>query len=206
MKITRKKAIIGIVVFLVLLGAGLAVKKMFFSTPKVTFVTADAVRMDLEESVLATGIIKAYKTVAVGSQVTGQLQTLHVALGDRVKKGQLLAEIDPVLQKKSLMNAEAEVVNLRAQKRSKQALLKQYELAFKRQSRMSAQDAASKADLESAQAQLESTRYDIAALDAQIKKAVIAADKESANLKYYWIYAPIDGAVQPSSPWPRWIP
>ncbi len=195
MKLTRKRAIIAMVALLVLLGAAFSVWKICFDKPKVTFVTADVVKMDLEESVLATGIIKAFKTVAVGSQVTGQLQTLHVALGDRVKKGQLLAEIDPVLQKQALMNAEAEVLNLRAQKRSKQALLKQYELAWKRQSLMNARDAASKADLESAQAQLESTRCDIQALDAQIRKAVIAVDKEKANLRYFRIYAPIDGTV-----------
>lgn len=191
---TRTKTIAGIVALL-LLGGGLAVRKVVFSTPGVTFITADAVRMDLEESVLATGIITAFKTVAVGSQVTGQLQTLHVKLGDRVKKGQLLAEIDPVLQKNTLRDAEAEVENLAAQKRSKQALLKQYECAYRRQGRMNAQDAASRADLESAQAQLESTRCDIAALDAQIKKARISVDKERANLRYFWIYAPMDGTA-----------
>ena len=73
----------------------MAVAKIYFSEPKVTYITAPVTRMDLEESVLATGILEAYKTVEVGAQVNGQLKTLHVALGDTVKKGQLLAEIDP---------------------------------------------------------------------------------------------------------------
>jgi macrolide-specific efflux system membrane fusion protein len=60
---------------------------------------------------------------------------------------------------------------------------------------MAAKDAASRADLESAQAQLESTRYEIAALDAQIKKAVIAVDTARANLGYTRINAPMDGVV-----------
>jgi macrolide-specific efflux system membrane fusion protein len=195
MNVSRRNIVIVIAALVVLVGGGVAVHRIFFSKPKALPITAAVVRMDLEESVLATGIVKAFKTVAVGSQVTGQLQTLHVKLGDRVKKGQLLAEIDPVLQKNTLRNAEAEVENLAAQKRSKQALLKQYELAYRRQSRMITQDAASRADLESAQAQLESTRCDIASLDAQIKKALIAVDKEWANLRYFWIYAPIDGTV-----------
>ena len=192
---SRKRIIVGTIAILVLLGTGFAVKKFFFSTAKTSFITAIVVKMDLEENVLASGTLKAFKTVAVGAQVSGQLKTLHVALGDKVKKGQLLAEIDPVLQQNTLKDSEAQVENLRAQKRSRQALLKQYDLAWQRQSQMNARDAAPKADLESAQAQLESTRYDIAALEAQIKKAVIAVDTARANLGYTKIIAPIDGAV-----------
>ena len=66
-------------------------------------------------------------------RVNGQIKTLHVSLGDKVKKGQLLAEIDPVLTQNTLKDAEAQVDNLQAQKRSKQALLKQYALAYQRQ-------------------------------------------------------------------------
>ncbi|MGB9081435.1 MAG: macrolide transporter subunit MacA [Desulfuromonadaceae bacterium] len=192
---SRKRIIVGTIALLALLGTGFAVKKFFFSKAKASFITADVVKMDLEESVLASGTLKAFKTVAVGAQVSGQLKTLHVALGDKVKKGQLLAEIDPVLQQNTLKDSEAQVENLRAQKRSRQALLKQYDLAWQRQSQMNAKDAASKADLESALAQLESTKYDIAALEAQIKKAVIAVDTARANLGYTRINAPIDGAV-----------
>ncbi|MDD2851421.1 MAG: macrolide transporter subunit MacA [Desulfuromonadaceae bacterium] len=191
----KKTVIISIIIALTILGSGLAAKKFFFSTPKATFITADAVKMDLEESVLASGTLKAFKTVAVGAQVSGQLKTLRVALGDKVKNGQLLAEIDPVIQKNALKDAEAQVENLRAQKRSRQELLKQYDLAYQRQKLMSAKDATSKADLENAQSQLESTRYDIAALEAQIKKAVIAVDTARANLEYTRINAPIDGVV-----------
>ncbi|MFA7061925.1 MAG: efflux RND transporter periplasmic adaptor subunit [Pedobacter sp.] len=192
---SRKRIIVGTIVLLAMLGSGLAVKKYFFSTPKATFITADAVRMDLEESVLASGTLKAFKTVAVGAQVSGQLKTLRVALGDKVRKGQLLAEIDPVIQKNTLKDSEAQVENLRAQKRSRQELLKQYDLAYQRQKLMSAKDATSKADMEIAQSQLESTRYDIAALEAQINKATIAVDTARANLEYTRINAPIDGVV-----------
>jgi macrolide-specific efflux system membrane fusion protein len=190
----KKTVIIAIIVILVVTAGGAAARK-FFAPQKISYITASAARLDLEESVLATGILKAFKTVAVGAQVNGQLKTLHVALGDKVKKGQLLAEIDPVLPHNTLKDAEAQVDNLQAQKRSKQALLKQYELAFQRQSQMNAKDAGSRADLESAQAQLDSTRHDIVALEAQIKKAVIAVDTARANLGYTRIHAPIDGTV-----------
>ncbi len=193
--LSRRKIIIGTTLLVIVLGAGMSVKKFFFSKPKATFITADVIKMDLDESVLASGTLKAFKTVAVGAQVSGQLKTLHVALGDKVKKGQLLAEIDPVIQQNALKDSEAQVENLRAQKLSRQSLLKQYELAWQRQKQMNAKDATSKADLESAQAQLDSTRHDIAALEAQVKKAVIAVDTSRANLGYTRINAPIDGVV-----------
>jgi macrolide-specific efflux system membrane fusion protein len=189
-----KKFILGVAALLALAAGAAAVKKTL-TPPKVSYITASATRMDLEESVLATGVLKAYKTVAVGAQVNGQLKTLHVALGDTVKKGQLLAEIDPVLARNTLADAEAQVKNLKAQRRSKQVLLNQYELACKRQSRITSVDAGSQADLESAQALLESTRYDIAALAAQIDQAVIAVDTARANFGYTRIHAPISGTV-----------
>jgi len=169
--------------------------KHFFAKEKTTYITANAARMDIEESVMANGILKAFKTVAVGAQVSGQLKSLHVALGDKVKKGQLLAEIDPVLQQNTLKDAEAQVENLRAQKRSTQALLKEYDLAYRRQGRMALKDAASQADLESAQASLDSTRHTIASLEAQITRAIIAVDTAKANLEYTRISAPMDGVV-----------
>ncbi len=179
----------------VLLGAGLLIRHYLQGEDKVTYITATPVRMDLEESVLASGILEAFKTVAVGAQVSGQLKTLHAALGDKVLKGELLAEIDPVLQQNTLKDAQAQVENLQAQKRSKQAMLKEYDLSYKRQVQMVARDAAPRADLESAQALLESTRQDIIALEAQIKKAVIAVDTAKANLGYTQISAPMDGIV-----------
>jgi macrolide-specific efflux system membrane fusion protein len=194
-KVSRKRAVIGALIVAALMGAGAAARQLFFAKTKTAFITADVVRGDLEESVLASGALKAFKTVAVGAQVSGQLKTLHVALGDTVKKGQLLAVIDPLVQQNNLKDAEAQVENLRAQKRAKQALLKQYELAYQRQSRMSARDAASMADLESAQAQLDSTRYDISALDAQITRGVIAVDTARINLEYTRISAPMEGVV-----------
>jgi macrolide-specific efflux system membrane fusion protein len=194
-KIPCKRIAITLIVLLVLVGAGLLVRHLFFAKAKVTYVTASAARMDIEESVLASGILKGFKTVAVGAQVSGQLKKLHVALGDKVKKGQLLAEIDSVTQVNALKDSEAQVENLRAQKLSKQALLKEYDLAYQRQRRMMAGDAASQADLESAQASLDGTRHDIASLDAQIKSAIIAVDTAKANLGYTQISAPMDGSV-----------
>ncbi|HOP41632.1 MAG TPA: biotin/lipoyl-binding protein [Geobacteraceae bacterium] len=112
---------------LAVFAIGAAIKafalKYYFSYEPVSYLTARVSRMDLEESVLASGSLQAIKTVAVGAQVSGQLKKLHVSLGERVEKGELLAEIDPVIQQNALKDAEAALENVQAQKRSKQALL-----------------------------------------------------------------------------------
>lgn len=193
--ITRKRSIIVLVSIAVLAGAGLLVRHFVFAKETPAYITASAARMNIEESVLASGTLQALKTVDVGAQVSGQLKRLHVQLGDQVKKGQLLAEIDPVLQQNALKDAEATQENVRAQMQAKKALLRQLELAYRRQKELTAQDAASKADLESAEAQFHTTRADLAALEAQLKKARIAVDTAKANLDYTRIVAPMDGVV-----------
>jgi membrane fusion protein, macrolide-specific efflux system len=192
---TRRIGIIALILIVLLGGSGLLARHFLFAKEVPSYITASAAAMDIEERVLASGTLNAFKTVDVGAQVSGQLKKLHVALGDRVKKGQLLAEIDPVLQRNALRDAEATLENVRAQKLSKQALLKQYVLALKRQNELITRDATAHADLESAQAQLDGTRADLAALDAQISKAAIAVDSAKANLDYTQIVAPMDGVV-----------
>ncbi len=193
--ITRRQLAIALTAVVILSGTSLLVRHVIFAKDPPAFITTGIARMDIEESVLASGTLEALKTVAVGAQVSGQLEKLHVRLGDQVKKGQLLAEIDPVLQQNSLKDAEASLENVQAQIRSKKALLQQYELAYRRQKELAAQDAASQADLESAQAQLDTARADLAALNAQAKKARIAVDTAKANLDYTRIVAPMDGVV-----------
>jgi macrolide-specific efflux system membrane fusion protein len=157
--------------------------------------TAPARIADLEETVLASGSVEAFEQVSVGAQVSGQLKTLKVALGDDVRKGQLVAEIDSLTQQNALKNAEAQLANVEAQKRAKEALLRQYELAYSRQQTMLAQDAGSRSDFEAAEATLATTRAEIAALDAQIRQAAIAVDSARVNLGYTQIVSPIDGKV-----------
>jgi macrolide-specific efflux system membrane fusion protein len=178
-----------------LLGAGLLARQLFGPGTPPAFITARPERMDLEQTVLASGTLSGSKTVDVGAQVSGQLKLLRVGLGDQVRKGQLLAEIDPVLQQYALSTAEAGVQSLQAQRDAQQALLRQYELAFRRQQQMVAREAGASADLESAQGALENTRATIASLDAQIVSGRIAVATARANLDYTRIVAPMDGTV-----------
>ena len=152
-------------------------------------------RGDIQTTVMTTGILQPLKKISVGAQVNGQLRKLHVRQGDRVKKGQLLAEIDPVLQQNELRNAQAELHSNRAQMQSDKALLKQYQLALTRQKNMARDSAGVQSDLESAQAQYDVQQEQLNMDNARLIQAEISVETAKANLGYTRIIAPIDGEV-----------
>lgn len=195
MKLSKKNRAILIAVGGLLI-TGLAVKWLFFSTPVASpYLTTDAVVADIEDSVLASGTIKAQKQVSVGSQASGQLKSLKVALGDKVKQGQLIAEIDSLTQQNALHSAEAALKDSRAQLVAKQATLAQSELTYKRQQTLTPLDAVSRADFETAQANLRIARAGVDQLKAQVDEAALAVDSARVNLGYTRIVAPMDGTV-----------
>jgi len=159
------------------------------------FVTAPVVIGNIEATVLATGTIQAYKQVSVGAQASGQLKALHVALGDEVKSGDLIAEIDPMTEQQALLNAQAALDVVRAQRLAQVAVLKQAQLEFERQKQMLGENATPRATYETAEATLGSTRANIAALDAQIVQSQAAVDAAKVNLGYTRISAPMAGEV-----------
>ncbi len=123
------------------------------------------------------------------------MKSLKVKLGDEVKQGELIGEIDDMTQQNDLRNAQAVLDARRAELRAKQATLKQAELAFARQRKMLAADASSRESFENAEATLNVTRSDIVALQAQIAQAEIEVDKARVNLGYTRIVSPMDGKV-----------
>lgn len=159
------------------------------------YITAEAQTRDLEQTVLANGTIEAQKQVSVGAQVSGQIKALHVALGDKVRKGELVAEIDDLTQQNALQDAEAALQNVQAQRASKLATQHNNQLTYLRQQKMVAGGVGVQADLDGAQATLAATSADIKALDAQIIQAQIAVNSAQVNLSYTQITSPIDGTI-----------
>ena len=194
---TRRKKILRYTLILIPVIALLAFARLtlFPSATAPNYLSATAARRDIQDTVLASGTIKAFKQVSVGAQASGQIKSLKVALGEQVKKGQLVAEIDSLTQENALKTAEAELEDTRAQLRAKEATLKQAGLAYLRQQQMLSQDASSRENYETAEATLNTTRADIAALKAQIDKGKISVDTARVTLGYTRITAPIDGVV-----------
>ncbi|NTX78184.1 efflux RND transporter periplasmic adaptor subunit [Serratia proteamaculans] len=183
----------------ILIGALLVILALvaFFlqSPPQTASVTAPARLGDIENAVLATGKLDAIERVNVGAQVSGQVKSLKVKLGDKVTKGQPIADIDDLPQRNDLRNAEAALNVAKADLQAKQALLKQAESRFKRQKRMLSDEAGSREDFETAEATLAATRAELIALNARIVQAQIEVDKKKVDLSYTRILAPMDGIV-----------
>lgn len=165
------------------------------SPSQAPYVTAQVRLGDIENAVLATGKLDAFERVNVGAQVSGQVKSLKVKLGDRVTKGQPIADIDDLPQRNDLRNAEAALNAAKADLQAKQALLKQAESRFKRQKRMLNDEASSREDFETAEATLAATRAELIALNARIVQAQIEVDKKKVDLSYTRILAPMDGIV-----------
>ena len=179
---------------LALCGAALLVPGTDDSAPQ-ALSAQPVTRGDIEQWVMATGVLKPSAQVNVGVQVNGQLKKLYVKQGERVKTGQLLAEIDPTLQQNDLRNAKAELNSARAQKISAEVLLKQYEKRLRREQKMARESAGVPAQLEEAEAQYYAQREQIKISQTQITQAEVNVETAEANLGYTRIVAPIDGEV-----------
>ena len=157
--------------------------------------TTPVSRGDIEQTVEATGVIDAYKLVSVGAQASGQIKSLKVQLGDSVKQGDLIAEIDATTQENQVLNAQATLDQVKAQRSVQQASLREAELEFARQQQMLAAEATSRAEYDAADAKLKTARAQIQSYDAQIKGRETELGTARANLAYTRIIAPMDGTV-----------
>ncbi|WP_122900297.1 efflux RND transporter periplasmic adaptor subunit [Acinetobacter sp. B51(2017)] len=181
-----------------LCAAAIAATAWYFFKPAPQtpqYITASVTKADLEDSVLATGVLEATKMVSVGAQVSGQVKKMHVQLGDQVKQGQLIAEIDSVRQSNDLETAKASIKNQQAQLAVRQANLAKVAAEYQRQQAMFAEDATSRAELESALASYKTAQADIAAINAQIEQSKLTLATAQEDLGYTKIKAPMDGTV-----------
>lgn len=161
----------------------------------VNFMTARAKIGTVEDSVLARGILKPAALVAVGAQVSGRITALNVAVGDVVKKGDPIAEIDPTAEENALRKAQAEMKQIKAERKEKEAVLAYQRCELDRQKYTLKQNASSQSVYDEALEQVNITLAQMASLDAQITKAELDVDKARTDLDHTKIIAPMDGTV-----------
>lgn len=159
------------------------------------YITAEARIVEFEQAVLASGVLEPARLVNVGSRASGQVIRLHVKVGDQVRAGQLITEIDSQPQRNSLRTAQAAQASIQAQSLARQVALRQAERAYERQARLRGLDATSQEALEAAEATRDSLSAEVAALVAQVRQADVAVDTARTELDYTRITAPIDGVV-----------
>ncbi|UXN75180.1 biotin/lipoyl-binding protein [Devosia sp. A8/3-2] len=121
------KAVTKIVLALVVIGGAGAAGWWLFAAPKAATVpnTVTVSRADIEQTVPASGVLQANSLVSVGAEVSGRIDAVNVKLGQDVKKGDVIAEIDSLNQENAVKAAQAALTAIRAQKRAQEATLVQ---------------------------------------------------------------------------------
>ena len=152
-------------------------------------------RGDLEDAVTATGILQPRDYVDVGTQVSGQLKKLHVKVGQTVKAGQLLAEIDPTVYRSRVDANRAQLRTQQAQLTDREAQLALAEQQLQRQQNMMRENATTQDAVQTAEAAAKSARAQIGVLQAQLEQTRSTLRGDEASLSYTKIYAPMSGTV-----------
>ncbi|EFE93577.1 macrolide transporter subunit MacA [Serratia odorifera] len=161
----------------------------------VNFKTVKVAKRDLQQNVLATGQLDAVRKVDVGAQVSGQLESLTVEIGDKVKKGQLLGVIDPQQAQNSIRESEATLRELHAQLNQAQAEQQLAAVTLQRNRELARLQAVSRQDLDKFATELAVKKAQVETTRAQIAKNQASLDTAKINLAYTRIEAPMDGDV-----------
>jgi HlyD family secretion protein len=179
--VKKNAKVIAILLIAALAITGLLIYRRAMASESTQYRFATVERGDIKSTVSATGTLGAVTTVSVGTQVSGKVTELFVDFNDQVKKGQLLARIDPLLAEQSVTDAQANLE--RAQAQYVQA---QRQHARNRELQNAGLVAAS---------EFETTQSGLAVAASSVKSARVALDRARQNLSYTNIYAPIDGVV-----------
>lgn len=177
--------------------AALAAGMWWWLKPKneINYLTEPVVRTNIAQTVSATGEISAAQLVDVGAQASGQIKKLHVTLGQQVKKGDLIAEIDSTSQLNNLNTNKAKLDTYQAQLVSAEIALRSADKKYQREQALWKEDATSREALEDAQDAFAAAKASVAELKSSIRQTQIAINTAEADLGYTRITAPMDGTV-----------
>ena len=157
--------------------------------------TAPVEKGEIAETVLATGSLNAVTTVQVGSQVSGTLQKILVDFNSPVRKGQVIAQIDPRLFEASVLQANGNLENARASLERAGVLVIDAERTYRRNRELVRDGFVSQADVDSAQTAYETALAQKRSAEAQLTQAKGQLAAAETNLRYTTIYSPVDGIV-----------
>lgn len=191
-KIRRKKKIIFIVFILILL----LIYYVFYPKNKQTnFVTQAVSRMDIYQSIEAIGKVYAKEQVDVGAQVSGQIIKLYVDIGDKVKEGDLIAQIDKDKQENDLNIYKAQLESAKANLESKEVALEIATKQYEREQSLYDKKATSLELLETLKNNYYTLKANVAELKAQVVQLEITLKNAEKDLGYTVIRAPMDGVI-----------
>ncbi len=169
--------------------------KAWFKDEPVSYITEPVIRKNIEKTVNATGEVKAIELVTVGAQTSGKIEYLPVKVGQRIQKGDLIAQIDSTTQENDVNSTKAKLTSLKAQLNAAEISAKIAEKQFVREQRLLKKNAASQEDFENAKDAFEAAKAKVTELKASIAETALALNTAETNLGYTKITAPLDGVV-----------
>jgi HlyD family secretion protein len=177
------------------IGGGVIWRVKTRPPPLPRYVLSTVTLGDVVESVQSTGTVQPLTQVQVGAQISGRIAKVFVDFNSLVKKGDVLAEIDPTLLGANVEQNRAQLAAAEAQLARAEAASKAALAALQRIERLHLENLASQADVDQAQGQRDVSEADVAAGKAQIVQTRAQLSYSKTNMTYARIFAPIDGLV-----------
>jgi len=152
-------------------------------------------RGDIRVAISSTGTLSAISTVTVGSQISGQVTDVLVDFNSPVKKGEVLARIDPSTYQAQLEQGNAQIASARASLAQAQASLKNAGLDYRRKADLGRQKLVAQGDVDQARAAFEQAQAQVASAQAQIRQQTASLKNTQVNIGRSVIRSPVDGVV-----------
>lgn len=191
----RRRTALALGLALLAAGAGAYAYTTLAAPPAPAWRTAAVVVGDVEKTITAVGSLQPKDYVDVGAQISGQLTTLHVDIGDRVEEGALLAEIDARTYRARVAANRAQIEDLEAQLAMQKAQADLAAAQQRRHERLFRSNAVSQDALDVARTEAAVAEARITSLQAQLSQARSNLEADEASLSYTRIYAPMAGTV-----------
>ncbi len=190
-----KKAVVTLLVLVVIGGSGYAYYRYSKAAPAPTVTTAPITRGDIVDRVGATGTLQAVTTVQVGTQVSGTIQNLYADFNSIVRKGQVLARLDPSLFQTQIEQARANLIRAQADLDRLRVGLDDARTKLGRAKELSDRQLLPRNELDAADINVRSAEAQIRSAQAQVTQAQASLNQNQVNLAHTVIEAPIDGLV-----------
>ena len=186
--------------FFILLGLLVAAGAAYYffssnSKQEMTYLTESVTRGNVEKTVVASGSVESVNEVDVGAQASGKITKLYVKLGQEIKKGEMIADIDSTTQINTLNTKKAALVSYQAQLKAKKTAYDVALSSYNRLSKLYTQKATSLDSVNTAKSTLDNAKAEMEAIEANIKQAEIEVNTAETNVGYTKITAPMDGTV-----------
>jgi HlyD family secretion protein len=187
--------LIGIIAIAAIAGVGVYVWGRAGKKPVQKYETVKVDRGRITARVTATGTVSALVTVQVGSQVSGRIAELHADFNSVVKKGQVIAKIDPELFKAAVEQGKANYAAAKGNLEKAQAQAVDAERQYERAKALAERQLIATADRDTAESTAGAARAQVAASQGAVSQATASLHQAQVNLDYSIIKSPIDGVV-----------